>query len=265
MSCFGISEKPSCQATHRLFSGEVRAGFLLLQLASRSCQATTVADWNMRRKRGSVIMWHCGFSRKSTKLAVIASSVVAFVVTLKDVEIILLGLVLLYQKVTQPSGSSSAAFRRSQSWVPIFSSSRSCQATTVADWNMHRKRGVSAYSLKNKDVLPESSKVLIGNKYSVVLEMKQISVYGGQCNPQISTAEKKLHDKKLLLYKAGAVVKTGKGVVAKPLKLIGIVLGPLGLPFSFAGKVLKAKSVADKAKGLVLTVKKYSRDSLRYG
>ncbi|GIZ01451.1 uncharacterized protein CEXT_350551 [Caerostris extrusa] len=86
---------------------------------------------------------------------------------------------------------------------------------------------------------------------------------------KLARLKKKLHDKKLLLYKAGAVVKTGKGivegVVAKPLKLIGIVLGPLGLPFSVAGKVLKAKSVADKAKGLVLTVKKYSRDSLRYG
>ncbi|GIY61619.1 hypothetical protein CDAR_588681 [Caerostris darwini] len=46
-----------------------------------------------------------------------------FVVTQKDVEVILLGLVLVYQKVKQLSGNSSAAFCRSQSWVTTSSTS----------------------------------------------------------------------------------------------------------------------------------------------
>ncbi|GBM20914.1 hypothetical protein AVEN_253716-1 [Araneus ventricosus] len=82
-------------------------------------------------------------------------------------------------------------------------------------------------------------------------------------------AKKKLKDKKFVLYGLGAAAKSVKGavagVVSKPLKLIGIVLGPLGIPFTAAGKALKAKSVVEKGKALVLTVKKFSRDSVRYG
>ncbi|KAF8785418.1 hypothetical protein HNY73_010957 [Argiope bruennichi] len=86
---------------------------------------------------------------------------------------------------------------------------------------------------------------------------------------KFSRIKKKLKDKKFVLYGLGAAVSSVKGavagVVSKPLKLIGVVLGPLGTPFKVAGKALKAKSVAEKAKSLALTVKKLSRDSVRYG
>lgn len=79
----------------------------------------------------------------------------------------------------------------------------------------------------------------------------------------------KAKDKKAVKYGVGAVLKAGKGtfqgVIGKPLKVVGVVLGPLGLPIKAGGTVLKAKSVANKVKSGVLTVKKLSRDSVRFG
>lgn len=79
----------------------------------------------------------------------------------------------------------------------------------------------------------------------------------------------KSKDKKAVKYGVGAVVKATKGtvqgIVGKPVKLVGVVLGPLGIPLTVGGKTLKAKSVANKVKSGVLTVKKLSRDSVRYG
>lgn len=76
-------------------------------------------------------------------------------------------------------------------------------------------------------------------------------------------------DKKVIKYGLSAITKAKKGtvqgVVGKPLKLVGVVLGPLGLPLKLVGTVLSAKSAVNKAKAVVYTVKKLSRDSIRYG
>ncbi|GFY41961.1 hypothetical protein TNIN_425551 [Trichonephila inaurata madagascariensis] len=95
------------------------------------------------------------------------------------------------------------------------------------------------------------------------------AMIAGKALHKFARVKVKAKDKKKVLYGAGAVVKTGKsvveGAIGKPLKVIGIVLGPLGKPLKLAGTVLKAKSVADKVKASVLTVKKLSRDSIRFG
>ncbi|GFY26088.1 uncharacterized protein TNCV_354051 [Trichonephila clavipes] len=88
--------------------------------------------------------------------------------------------------------------------------------------------------------------LLIMDVFSQQLE----AMIAGKALHVFARVKVKAKDKKKVLYGAGAVVKTGKGVVegviGKPLKVIGIVLGPLGKPLKLAGTVLKAKSVADK-------------------
>ncbi|KAG8199911.1 hypothetical protein JTE90_015897 [Oedothorax gibbosus] len=76
-------------------------------------------------------------------------------------------------------------------------------------------------------------------------------------------------DKKFIKYGLGAATKGTKGavqgIIGKPVKLVGVLLGPLGIPLKLIGTVLETKSVLNKAKAVVYTVKKFSRDSVRYG
>nr|XP_015908028.1 uncharacterized protein LOC107439825 [Parasteatoda tepidariorum] len=78
-----------------------------------------------------------------------------------------------------------------------------------------------------------------------------------------------LRDLKNKAYAVGAVKKgvsgTAAGVVGKPLKLVGVILGPLGLPFKIKGGKLKAKSAVHWTKSGVKTVKKWSKISAQYG
>ncbi|GFU03123.1 hypothetical protein NPIL_667651 [Nephila pilipes] len=107
--------------------------------------------------------------------------------------------------------------------------------------------------------------LLIMDCFAQVLE----ALIAGKAAHKLARIKVKAKDKKKIKYGAGAVIKSAKSVVegalAKPLKLIGALLGPVGKPIKFVGTALKAKSVADKAKAIVLTVKKLSRDSVRLG
>lgn len=91
----------------------------------------------------------------------------------------------------------------------------------------------------------------------------------GKALNKVAYIKAKGKDKKVIKYGLSAVTKAKKGtvqgVIGKPLKLVGVVKGPLGLPIKLVGIVLKTKSVVNKVKAVVYTVKKLSRDSIRYG